>query len=185
MKQGVGVELNNDKLVFARFHFSVVLFCAFDQSRKKSNQRVKRGIKSAAELDWSWNTFQQDGSWGGGAIPYFDFQHGLCSNFPAISLGLEVGNCQSGFSGKLIRVRTVVHTWCLPGKMPAHYWEWLRVWMSLYIKQCFRVLTYKIAVEDLFVFRSSFTTPRSAVHDRGIGSIVPPLNQKIRLNLQM
>lgn len=119
-----GGQLNNDKLVFARFHFSFVLL-AFNQSRKKVISVLREALK---ECCWAGPKLKyipggRELRRGRHLFPYFHFQHGLCSNFPAISLGLEVGNCQCGFSGKLIRVRAVVHTWALPGKMPAHYWE--------------------------------------------------------------
>lgn len=136
--KGRGGRTQQWQTCFCVIPFFVCAFGAFNQSRKKAISVLREALK---ECCWAGLKLKYiPGGWelrrGRHLFPSFHFQHGLCSNFPAILLGLEVGNCQCGFSGKLIRVRT----WALPGKMPAHYWEWRRAWTSLYIKQCFRVL---------------------------------------------
>lgn len=86
-------------------------FCAFTQSREKAFNTLREALKERC-----WPRLKLKYVPGGWELRldlffYFHFLRGFCSNFPAISLCLGVGNCQCGFSGKLIRVHAIVHTW--------------------------------------------------------------------------
>lgn len=95
---------------------SIFLLCFYSIGGKKAFNTLREALK---ECYWARLKLKYvPGGWelrlGCHLFSYFHFQRGLCSNFPAISLGLGVGNCQYEFSGKLIRVHAVVHTWPLP-----------------------------------------------------------------------
>lgn len=117
----VDTELNKDEVVLVHFHFSSVLLLNLE---KKAFYTLREALKErdCARLKLKYVPGGCELRLGCHLFSYFHFQRGLCSNFPAISLGLGVANCQCGFSGKLIRVHAIVLTWPLPEKMPAHYW---------------------------------------------------------------
>lgn len=87
-------------------------FRAFTQSGKKAFYTLREALKErdCARLKLKYVPGGCELRLGCHLFSYFHFQRGLCSNFPAISLGLGVGNCQCGFSGKLIRVHAIVLT---------------------------------------------------------------------------
>lgn len=140
------------------FLFLLCIMC-FQSIGKRSNRCVKKALK---ECCWAGlKLIYIPGGWdlgGGGAFIFLlSFPTRPLQQFPRNSI-----RCGGGELSVWI-FRKVDHTWPLPGKMAAHYWEWPHVWTSLYIKQCLPVSTCKITPGDAFSSRSSFTRSKSVV----------------------